>query len=288
MKNRDIIITGLQSWEIEIGSNCKNLALEFSKKNRVIYVNPPMDRITKLKNRKASGSGNKKSITKGILLEQKLPNLWVLTPQKTIESINKIPSAFLFDKLNKRNNKILASEIKVAIKETGFSDFVHFCDSDMFRSFYLKELLNPSLFIYYSRDNLLAVDYWKRHGKRLEPQLMAKSDFVATNSLYLEELAKKHTRKSHFVGQGCDIEAYSKTEELQLPNDIKNIPRPIIGYIGALKSLRLDITMVEQISENLPKYSIVLIGPEDEAFKNSNLHHKENVFFLGSKPIVKI
>jgi len=29
IKNRDIVIVGLQPWDIEIGSNCKNIAIEF-------------------------------------------------------------------------------------------------------------------------------------------------------------------------------------------------------------------------------------------------------------------
>ena len=46
IKGRDIIVMGIQPWDIEIGSNCKNIALEFAKNNRVLYVNPPMVRST--------------------------------------------------------------------------------------------------------------------------------------------------------------------------------------------------------------------------------------------------
>ena len=42
-KSRDIVVTGIQAWDIEIGSNCKNIAIEMSKKHRVLYVNPPLD-----------------------------------------------------------------------------------------------------------------------------------------------------------------------------------------------------------------------------------------------------
>ena len=44
IRGKDIIVVGIQAWDIEIGSNCKNIALEFSKNNRVLYVNPPMTR----------------------------------------------------------------------------------------------------------------------------------------------------------------------------------------------------------------------------------------------------
>ena len=36
IKGKDIIVVGIQAWDIEIGSNCKNIALEFSQNNRVI------------------------------------------------------------------------------------------------------------------------------------------------------------------------------------------------------------------------------------------------------------
>ena len=46
MKDKNIVVIGIQPWDIEIGSNCKNLALEFSKQNKVLYVNSPLDRFT--------------------------------------------------------------------------------------------------------------------------------------------------------------------------------------------------------------------------------------------------
>ena len=50
MNNLDIIITGLQPWHSNIGGNSKNIAEEFSKTNRVIFINPPLDRKTKYLN----------------------------------------------------------------------------------------------------------------------------------------------------------------------------------------------------------------------------------------------
>ena len=35
----EFIVTGLQSWDIDIGSNSKNIALELAKEHRVLYVN---------------------------------------------------------------------------------------------------------------------------------------------------------------------------------------------------------------------------------------------------------
>ena len=48
---RDIIVVGQQPWDTLLGSNCKDLAREFSRHNRVLYVNAPLDRNTVLKSR---------------------------------------------------------------------------------------------------------------------------------------------------------------------------------------------------------------------------------------------
>lgn len=290
IKNRDIIVVGIQAWDIEIGSNCKNIAMEFSKHNRVLYVNSPLDRISMLRGK------NSANIQKRIkILNNRLPeivelsdNLWNLYPATLLESINWIGFPPLFDWLNRINNKRFARQIQIAIDQLGFKDYIIFNDSDMFRSFYLKELLKPETYIYYTRDNLVAVDYWKKQGIRLEALHMKKADLVVANSTYLASLAEKHNTHSYYVGQGCDVSQFDRNLVSAIPTDIKDIPKPVIGYIGALLSLRLDLKILEYVAERCPKWNIVLVGPEDETFKNSKLHQLKNVHFLGNKTAAEL
>jgi len=282
--NRDILITGIQSWDIEIGSNCKNIALEFAKNNRVLYVNAPLDRITKWKN--AADPLVKKRIDRLRSKEDLVKigeNLWNLFPRTTLESINGLPFKALFRYLNRINNKRFARQIKKAAKRLGFQDYILFIDSDMFRSFYLKELLSPKLLCYYTRDNLLAVPFWQKHGYDFEPALMAKSDLVCANSTYLAALATKYNPDSFYVGQGCDFSLYDKTKLTSVPDDLTSIPKPLIGYTGALYALRLDVDILMHIAKTKPSWNLVLIGPEDDTFRASELHQLSNVHFLGNK-----
>lgn len=286
IQNRDIIVIGIQAWDIEIGSNCKNIAEEFAKNNRVLYVNSPLDRITLIRERKSEKIRKRKNIVKSgksELVEISL-NLWNLNPATLIESINWIKSPRLFDWLNIINNRRFASQIKWAIGKLGFKNFLIFNDSDMFRSFYLKEMLNPETYLYYTRDNLIAVDYWKKQGVRLEALHMKKADLVVANSSYLANLAMKYNSNSFYVGQGCDTSLFDNRFVTTIPADISNISKPVIGYIGALLSLRLDLTVLEFIAESRPDWSLVLVGPEDESFKRSRLHQFKNVWFTGNKP----
>jgi glycosyltransferase involved in cell wall biosynthesis len=210
-------------------------------------------------------------------------NLWNLYPDVMIESINWLPIQGLFEWMNKRNNSLFAKSIQKAILKLGFKDIILFNDNDMFRSFHLKEMLHPFTSIYYSRDFMLAVDYWKKHGTKLEPELIAKSDLCVANSTYLADYCKQYNPHSYYVGQGCELDLFMKTEGLPKPADMLAIPSPIIGYVGALQSIRLDIEVLMHISESKPEWNLVLVGPEDEVFRNSSLHNCKNVFFIGSK-----
>jgi len=278
-------MVGQQAWDTEIGSNCRNIALEFSKQNRVLYVNSALDRITKIRYANDSKVQKRLKVIQGKQtgLERVSENLWVYYPDRIIESINWIRPHWLFRVLNRRNNFRFASSIQTAISELGLKDFILFNDSDMFRSFYLKELLKPSTTLYYSRDNMMATDYYKRHGKYLEPEIIKKSDLCVANSVYLQQYCKSFNERSFYVGQGCELGLFQEPS-IQMPKELERIPGPIIGYVGALTSARLDIALLEYLSASLPKLSFVLVGPEDEQFKRSRLHRLENVYFLGSKP----
>lgn len=286
IREADVLITGLQSWDIPIGSNCKNLAREMAKDRRVLYVNPPLDRISVLRKREPEVLQRYRRAWNGEIdnpLEVS-DNLWVYYPTAIVESISRLPVNHIFDWLNKQNNQRLARTIQTAIKKLAFGPFWHFCDSDMFRSFYLKELLNPMHYVYYTRDNLMAVPFWQVQGTRVEPLHMAKADSVAANSLYLAKLAGRYNPHSYFVGQGCDLSAFRPEATGPAPDDIAAIPGPIIGYIGSLKTLRLDLNILLYIAEQRTDWHLVLVGPEDDAFRNSRLHQLDNVHFLGRKP----
>jgi len=286
IQGRDIIVVGIQAWDIEIGSNCKNLACEFAKHNRVLYVNPPLVRFTEYRDK------HNEKIQKRIRIKQGLEdglvkiedNLWNLYPKQSIESINWVPVHSAFKPLNKRNAKRFATDIKAAAEELEFKNFILFNDSSMFLGYHLKELLKPEVYAYYMRDYLVKVPYWQKHGEKIEPKTVKKADVVLTNSEFFEEMCSHINPHSYMVGQGCDISLFSdENDSIEIPEEIKDIPKPIIGYVGSLKSSRLDIDLIEYIAKQRKNWSIVLVGPEDENFKNSNLHNLDNVYFLGRK-----
>lgn len=285
IEGKDIVVVGIQPWDIPIGSNCKDIAMEFSKNNRVLYINNPVSNLELLKKNKTQIVKNRLEVIndKSKALVKIDENLWAFTPPITVYPINSIPVFSIFSFFNRLNNKKFADSIKQAISSLNFTKFILFNDQNMFLGYFLKELLNPSIYAYYIRDNLLNVKYWQKHGVKIEPKLIAKADIVFTNSLLYEDYARKHNKNSFMVGQGCDTELYNN-DEVQTAEEVEGMKKPIIGYVGFLSSKRLDIEVIKNIALKRSDYTILLVGPEDDTFKKSDLHDLPNIKFLGSKP----
>jgi teichuronic acid biosynthesis glycosyltransferase TuaH len=284
MKNNHIVIVSLQSWDSNIGSNCINLAKEFSKDNKVLYVNRASDRISNIK----EFFNSKKKLQKNIShfnhysLEHPMNNLWVLNTGVILESINWLPNPF-FDFFNKLNGKKFATSIQSAIVELGFDQVVLFVDNDFIRAQFLPDILEVNCFIYYIRDYLLTQPYFRRHGARLESKISKRADFVVANSSYLAEYCSRFNPKSFDIGQGCDFTFFNPAIVYDKPSELKKLSGPIIGYVGSLVSFRLDINLLVNLVSKRPDWNWVFVGPEDEIFKVCSLHEFPNVFFLGRK-----
>lgn len=286
MKGKDFIITGLQPWDIPIGSNAIDIAKEMARENRVLYVNSPLDQMTILRNKPTPEMVQRMKVIKKEVspLRQITDSLWVLDFPFSIWSVNKLPDGFIFDFFNRLNNKKIFRFVKQIADELNFKNIIHFIDNDIYRSFYSKEMLKPVCSVYYRRDNLQPYEYWKKHVARLEPLIIAKSDLVVCNSPQYADFSAKFNSKSYDIGQGVDLSAYDPDVQHVIPEEIAKIPEPRIGYIGDITSLRLDPDLIYELAKRKPDYSFIIIGGEDTVFAAHDLHSLKNVYFLGKIP----
>ncbi len=287
LKGQDIVVIGLQPWYYEIGSNCKNIATQLSQHNRVLYVNLPINRKTFLAKENNPGIAEHCRIIreKDERIRPIKENMWAFYPTSIVESINWLPSTAAFKVINHFNNRRFARDIREAVSELGFRDIILFNDNDIFNGHDLKKFLEPALYVYYCRDYLRGQSYWKKHGDVLEPELIRKADLAVANSLYLADYCSNYNKESYYIGQGCNLELFDPEGEHPEPEEMKSIHAPVIGYVGAVIADRLDAEIIRTIAQANPSWNVVLVGPEDDAFKNSDLHTLKNVHFIGRKPI---
>ena len=255
------------------------MAYELARYNRVLFIDRARDRNTVLK---SMFSGKTLQAPGPENLEQIQENFWVLHPNTMLESGNWSPNFKLFDFFNRINNKRISVEIKGALRRLGLKNCLLINDNDFFRGLYLKSLLPIREYIFYLRDFLTIQPFFKKFGPRCEMEMIRKADLVVTNSTWLANYAGQWNPNSIDIGQGCNLYEFVKTN-VGIPEDLKGVPGPIIGYCGAITTMRLDEELIRYIASTLPEMSLVLVGPLDANFEKSGLRTMKNVYFMGIK-----
>src|SRR3954451_4794439 len=145
----NFVFLSLQRINTDRDSTSTSLAKELSKNHNVLYVNFPVDRKTYYsKDKDQYTLAHINAIkNKSDKLSKLSKNLWVLQPGRIIESINWLPNTFIFKLFNWFNNQRLAKDIKEALVQLGWDSYNIINDKDIFRSYYLKEILKPARYI---------------------------------------------------------------------------------------------------------------------------------------------
>lgn len=118
------------------------------------------------------------------------------------------------------------------------------------------------------------VDDFEEHDPHQE-EMLAKSDLVFTTAIRLyDELQKKHD-DVYLIPNGVPFDHFNK--KCEIPEDMKNISKPIIGFVGALNPRWVDVKVLDQLIAKNPQWSFVFVGTK------VGMKAYENVHFLGVK-----
>ncbi|MBI4845690.1 MAG: hypothetical protein HY810_04350 [Candidatus Omnitrophica bacterium] len=118
--------------------------------------------------------------------------------------------------------------------------------------------------------------------RELEKIVIARADIAFVVSQRLLERAAKINVNTYKIGDGTSPEIFL-SKHLNMPQDIKDISRPIIGYIGAI-SFRLEIGLLEELCKEFSECSFVFVGNMLLKEKDiESLKKQRNAFFLGTK-----
>ena len=146
---------------------------------------------------------------------------------------------------------------------------------------YVVGTLNEKLVTYDIQDEYSAFEWAPRYIGDFEQALLKKADlvFTGTNSLY--EKRKQYHDNIHFVQCGVDNEHFAKAsdEDMEIPDDIAWLPRPILGYFGIVE-WRMDRELLSYAAQKHPDWSLVMIGPVN---KSVPFPREDNLYFLGGK-----
>jgi glycosyltransferase involved in cell wall biosynthesis len=103
--------------------------------------------------------------------------------------------------------------------------------------------------------------------------------------LYEEEAGQ--CKKAIYLDHGVDYDLFASAEDnIEKPDDIKEITRPIAGFFGGIDDHTLDIGFIEKVIDLLPEVNFVFVGKASADI--SRLVLKKNVRMLGQKPYEQI
>ena len=118
----------------------------------------------------------------------------------------------------------------------------------------------------------------------MELELAGKTDMTFATAEALAERLRTAQPKTRFIPNGANFERFAEAAKPQpVPDDLKDIPHPLFGFVGALQSC-IEYDFVEQAAKARPDWHFVWIGKEKPGVDLSALRALPNNHFLGMKP----
>jgi GT2 family glycosyltransferase/glycosyltransferase involved in cell wall biosynthesis len=123
----------------------------------------------------------------------------------------------------------------------------------------------------------------------LEQALLRESDLVCyvSRSLLAEETELTGDR-AVFLDHGVDPDHFRPRPAEAEPSDLRDIPRPRLGFFGSLDDYLVDFALLEQLARALPAAHLVLIGDVTATEAMDRLEALPNVHRLGFKSYEEI
>jgi glycosyltransferase involved in cell wall biosynthesis len=95
-----------------------------------------------------------------------------------------------------------------------------------------------------------------------ERRLIARADIVFTGGYELWLKKSQQHPNTHFFGCGVEYDHFAKAQAdaTEVPGDIANLPRPIVGWFGVVDE-RVDYDLLREMAAMRPDWSFVMVGP---------------------------
>ena len=251
-----------------------------AKENRILWVNSIANRMPTVAKKDVSRIFKKLSAFAEPIREPE-PNIFVMNPLAIPAYGNAAVRSF--------NEKFLLAQIRRAMKKLNFSRVTNLVFNPA--AGMIAGKLGEELLIYYCVDEYTAFTGATDGLKQIENELFRKSDLVIVSAEKLLESKAGFNKNTFLIRHGVDHAHFRKAlaPETPVPAEIKNLPRPIIGFHGLLADW-VDFELLKKTAGHFSEGSLVLIGKisVDAEQKIKILDNLPNVHFLGRKPYAEL
>lgn len=282
----------LARWDGNYASTAFSLATEFSKTNRVFYIDNPFTFMDYVRHPKADFILKRKpAILTGKDPVKKLKDNLYAVCSPLMYPINWLPSGRLYNVFHRINNDRVSKTIEGVINDWSIEDFIYINSFNPFYHVHFPDNHQPALKIYHSVDNIEQSNYIHKHGIPLESKAVAQADFTVVTSSHLKRKKKQEGHPVYLVPNAADISLFNEviTTTFERPEDLPDDGRKVIGYTGNLDH-RVDTGLLKKVAEAHPDKLLLLVGPVGQKLKPDfrPLEQLENVIFTGKKKYTEL
>ena len=265
-------------WHNPFWTNKQHVALELSRLgHKVLYIDslglrtPSINKsdISRLFRRLLKGLGLPKSINE---------NLWVWSP---------IVIPFQRYRIVRLFNKLLLSIVsKIFTFMLGFKKPMIWTYNPMTLEIFS---VTPAVdVVYHCVDEIKAQPGMPvKEMEIAEERLLKRANYVFVTSEKLYRTRKRVNNNTFLFTNVADYDHFSKArmETTVIPEDVSDIKKPIIGFVGAISSYKVDFELLSFVAKSRPEWSIVLIGKigEGDPETDVSILELDNIHMLGPR-----
>jgi len=123
--------------------------------------------------------------------------------------------------------------------------------------------------------------------RRLHEQAIDAADLVFYSGRKLFTEATRGVERSHLLEQGVDYEHWRRVSEgsVEVAPEIERIPRPRLGYFGAIEPWLVDQKLIKRASQERPEWQWIFIGNKSRGLEIEEL---PSVHFLPPVPYANL
>jgi len=142
--------------------------------------------------------------------------------------------------------------------------------------------INKKLLVYYCLADFYQLVDRPAKVKLTEDRLIKQCDVIFAQGVALKDKCAALNKNVHVFTLGVSANFFKDLHggRDNRPEDIKDIKRPIIGYVGGIHK-HVDLGLIQFIATSRPEWTLVLVGPAQ--INISELAKLSNVILLGQK-----
>jgi len=244
-----------------------------AERNVVVWVNYHASRVPTASASDLAHMGRKLlEVVKG--LRRVRENLYVLTPP-----VVPLPGSALARQLNRR---LLVGRLRAAIRRVGRGPVqVWTFTPDVG---YLLGRFDEERVVYYCVDDHASFTGYDREEVLGDvAELCRRADLVVTTAQALQDAKAPLNPKTILVSHGVDYAHFARAvrEALPVPEDLRGVGHPILGFFGLIRDW-VDVDLVAEVARQRPAWQVVLVG--DATVDLAPLRGLANVHLVGRKP----